>query len=330
MMAFFKDFRNYLCLFSIFGLWTYWQKSKCTCLFRWNSAYQVFSEISVVSYVLTVTYKAFVNSSLSQNVANWLYVIITLTHMVIASESFIKRKYEALLIEKFDAVDRLFDVKLKIQIPYKRQRRQLFWRFFIVLASIFYLKGALSAFLHYHNEMFISWYPALYSIWIMTLRSIQVVFFVFLVRSRLQLIDSELEKLQTPQDVEMEFGEFGQSEFLRIFVYRRIKNLKQIYAELFEICTLINATFGWSLLAVFVQCFVDFTFNSYWSFLYLDDAELEFVSLIICVSLLLPLVLLSSILSFYCNSCFQRVSFHSLELQNFSFFFVQIDFYFFH
>lgn len=313
-MGFFEHIQYYILLFTIFGLWSYRQTtSKYKLLIRFYLAYVVFLEIGAFAYVISCSYKVILNSSLSKNVSNWMYIIITLTHLVIVFETFVKSKHEAQLIDKFVSVDQLFDKKLQIMIAYKRERKQIFRRFFIVIASIIYLKGALSAYLHYHNEIFTSWYPALFSIWIMTLRSIQVVFFVYLVRGRLELIDHELKSIRNPQMIRVNADRSRQNAtILRIIILNRVKTLKKIYAKLFDACELINKTFGWSLLAIITQCFVDFTFNSYWSFLYLNDAAPEIVSLIICVSLLLPIAMLSSILSFYCHTCFQQVSFISV------------------
>lgn len=303
-MVFFNQVRKNILLFTTFGLWSSWPTKRCILIFllRANSAYAVLSELSIFFYVL-VSYNIF-DKSFSDLVASWLYLIITMTHLVIVIESFLKVPLESQIIQKFTSVHNLFNTKLRVMIPHVKENREIFIRNFIVISIFILVKGGMSAFLHHHNQLIISWYPALYSIWIMSLRSIQVVFFVHLLRGRLELVYHELNLIRNVRHASTNVDHYTTQ-----IIYTRIKILKKIYGELFEICELINKTFGWSLLVILTQCFVDFTFNCYWLFLCLDLYEDDFgnSTSLICVSLLLPIVLLSSILTFYCSSCSKKV-----------------------
>lgn len=311
-MVFFKQVRQLTILFIVFGLWSTWKtkKSKWICAYSICSVYQELAIVSTVIY----SYDIFNNDTLSATVENCMYLIISLTHLVILIESLVTRDSQVKLIKKFSLVDHLISTKLKVKIPYRKERRETFARNFILLWIIILLKGTISGYLHYLNKIFVSWYPALFSIWIMCLRTIQVTLYVYLLRCRLMLINDELKCIQS------EFGEETSNDgnrrrvtFNRYSVYNRIKTLKNIYSQLFDCCELVNKTFGWSLLAIITQCFVDFTFNCYWGFLYLEEAEVDMSSLLICISLLVPVTMLSSALTFFCSTCYQQVRLSFLD-----------------
>lgn len=311
-MVFFKQVRNLTILFIVFGLWSTWKTKKS----KWIRAYSicsVYQELVIVSAVI-YSYDIFNNDTLSATVENWMYLVISLTHLVVLIESLVTHDSQVKLIKKFSIVDHLISTKLKVKIPYRREKCETFARNFIFIWIIISLKGTISGYLHYLNKIFVAWYPALFSIWIMCLRTIQVTLYVYLLRCRLKLINNELKCIQS------EFGEETSNDgntrrvtFTRYSVYNRIKTLKNIYSQLFDCCELVNETFGWSLLAIITQCFVDFTFNCYCSFLYLEKAEVDVSNLLICISLLLPVALLSSGLTFFCSTCYQQVRFSFLD-----------------
>lgn len=100
----------------------------------------------------------------------------------------------------------------------------------------------------------------------MRLRCVQVLFFVYLLRSRLIHVNDKVKEILTVQNAHTADGNVMYDAKNIVFIldtanskystYDRLLNLKQIYGELYEICELINVTFGWSLLAVVTQCFV--------------------------------------------------------------------------
>lgn len=307
-MVFFKQIRQLIILFIFFGLWSsWWPGSKYKWILRIFSIYSVHQELMIVTSVI-YSYDLFKNHTLSAKVENCMYMIISLTHLVIVIESLVKRDAQVKLIQKFTLVDHLFSTRLKIRIPYKKEKCQTFVRNFTLLSIIILLKSVVSGYLHYHSKILISWYPALFSIWIMCLRTIQVILFVFVMRCRLMLINNELKCIHSAFDMEAKYEDSRQRVFFSKYTaYNRIKILKKIYGELYEVYELVNEIFGWSILAITTQCFVDFTFNCYWAFLYLQESNPDTLSLLICISLLLPIAMLSSVLTFYCSSCYQQV-----------------------
>lgn len=154
----------------------------------------------------------------------------------------------------------------------------------------------------------------------MRLRCVQVLFFVCLMRARLILISDKIKEiLDTKNAQTSNTNHFEAANDVRniVFVldtsaakctiYDKLLNLKQIYGELYEISETINISFGWSLLAVITQCFIDFTSNSYWTFLALEQPVPDFDNAVNCISLLVPIVIILSVMAYYCSSCSRYV-----------------------
>lgn len=301
-MAFFKQMRLYFVLFICFGLWSTWKNFKYKKILRFFAVSSVQQEfMSFLSVIFN--YNIFEDYSLSTTIANWLYIVVSLTHFIIALESLYKAESQVKLIEQFGLVDDLFSQKLGILIPYRQERWAMFKRNVVFMVLVILFKVITTTILHFQDEVFDFWYPALYSTWIMRLRIVQIIFFVCLIRNRLRLINDELKAIQRVLD-----NKFGCTSIqIGNDIFKRLLNLKMVYGELYDTCILMNRTFAWSILSIFIQCFVDFTCNCYWTFIYLVEAKLALENLLICISLLLPIVVLLSPFSFYCSSCFKWV-----------------------
>lgn len=308
-MAFFEQMRLYFIFFIFFGLWSTWQNNKYRSVLRVYSACCMQQEfLSFVSVIYS--YNIFENNSLSATIANWLYIIDSLTHVVIVFESLYKRKAQLQLIRKFCSVDELFRNKLGITIPYRREKCTMLKLYLIILVLLTVFKTLVTVMLHHEGMDFAFWFPALYSTWIMRLRTIQVLFFVCLTYNRLLIINKELKSIRYLREMQTHHGLKSPST-LTGDIFNRILKLKNVYEELYETCTLINETFGWSLLAIYVHCFVDFTCNCYWAFIYLGEARLESDNILISAGLLLPIIILLGTLTFFCSSCSGCVSISS-------------------
>lgn len=135
-MAFFKHFRIHIVAFIIIGFWTSLPYSTYRSLLR---IYSIFILISVIgSFSATIYFeKLYTLTTLSNTVANSLYVMIVLFHIFILFESIVQSNAQTQLIEKFTLVEKLFKIKLNITIPYKKEKSELFMR--NVILFLFYL-----------------------------------------------------------------------------------------------------------------------------------------------------------------------------------------------
>ena len=146
----------------------------------------------------------------------------------------------------------------------------------------------------------------------MCLRSAQIIFFVCLLRSRLILVIKELKDIQNLLNIQSNDinrrKSVGRDTRIQLVlldghsIYDRLLSLKQIYAELYRSCEQIRKAFGFSLLVITTQAFVEFTTNSYWGYLRLNDFKVFFIHLFE------PQLILVGVLAFYCSSCHNYVS----------------------
>lgn len=319
--TFIDEMRGFIAFFLIFGLFPTWQT---TGKYKpWLVLYSIFSILLVFAIFLSAIYinKVLDDNTLSTAVAySFLFSILT-THLIIVVQALFYRNSQTKLIQKFGQVDRLFNTKLQILMSYRKEKQALFMRFTTLLIIFVAIKVGLLTHLHYEGRLGGFWFHCLFSIWIMRLRCIQVLFFVYLLRARLILVNDKVKEILAARNQHTgNTNEWqpitGDSNIVFVLdtpnskhsTYDRLLNLKQIYGELYEICELINVTFGWSLLAIITQCFIDFTSNSYWTFLALEQPIPDTANAIDCISLLVPIVIILSLLAYYCSSCSRYVN----------------------
>lgn len=317
--SFFEEMRSFVAFFLIFGLWPSWKET--TEHQSLLIGYSIFSISLVFGVFLSaiIVNKVLEDNTLSTAVAYSFLLSILATHLIIVVQALFYRKALVRLMNKFTYIDKLFTNKLQIYISYTQEKYALWMRFIIILAAFVLIKCALIIHLHYSERLSSFWYHCLFSIWLLRLRGIQVLFFVYSLRSRLVLVNEKLKEILlaigVPDDINMNCTQIKpkhivfvlDTSFTRNSIYDRLLNLKQIYAELYEICELINITFGWSLLAIITQAFIDFTSNSYWTFLALEQTKPDISNALDCISLLVPIVIMLSTMAYYCSSCTRSV-----------------------
>lgn len=316
--SFFDEMRSFVVFYLIFGLWPSWKElNEYKYLLI---GYSIFSISLVFGVFLSAIFinKVLEDNTLSSAVAYSFLLSILATHLVIVVQALFYRKALVRLMNKFTYVDKLFNQKLQIFISYKQERRQLWMRFIIILGILVSIKFALIIHLQWRGQLVSFWYHCFYSIWVNRIRCVQVLFFVYSLRSRLILVNEKLREILSaigvpdnvnyiqpkPKNVVFVLD----TSFTRHSIYERLLNLKEIYAELYEICELINITFGWSLLAIITQAFIDFTSNSYWTFLALEQPVPDIQHALDCICLLIPIVLMLGTMAYFCSSCSRSVN----------------------
>lgn len=257
--AFFYEFLGFNVFFLIFGLWPVWPNNK----YKWPLIiYSFFSIGFVLAIFVSAIFvkKVLEDNALSAAVSYSFLLSILVTHLIIVVQSLVQRRYQMKLIQKFAHVDRLFHTKLQAKILYHRERRTMLFRFAMMLLTFIGLKVVLMIHLYNIESLSSLWYHCLYSIWITRLRCVQVLCFISLLRDRLILMNDKIKEILAARNSFVGFSNdwrpisntwntvavFDQS-MPKFSVYDRLINLKQIYGELYEICQLINVTYGWSV-----------------------------------------------------------------------------------
>lgn len=308
--------RNYIVLFILFGLWsTWWQNSEFKIQIRVCSLLSILLVFCGFSSAYFFD-KFYASSTLSNTVANLLFIFIIITHSIIVIESIYQKKAQTKLIQSLSLADHLFNTKSKVMIPYHKEKSEIFTRCSLIISIVIFVNVLITLYTNYLDLDFNLLYPPMYSYLVMCLRSVQIIFFVCLLRSRLILVIEELKDIQNILNVQPDDDNQSKSigrdtriqlisnnSLERRSINNRLMNLKQIYTELYRSCEQIRKVFGCSLLVITIQAFVEFTSNSYWGYLCLNDFK------IFLIYLFEPEILLMGALAFYCSSCFEYVSY---------------------
>lgn len=314
-MAFFKQMQNYILLFILFGLWSTWENLKYKIQIRVCSFLCII--IVLVGFSIAYIYKFYNFNSLSNTLANLLYIFIVITHLIIVVESIYQKDAQAKLIQNLSIVDHLFNIKSNVNISYHKDKCELFRKCSVLVLVLILINLIFILYTNFLSLYFNFYYVTMYSYSMMHLRLIQITFFVHLLRSRLILINVELKDIQN--ELRVQFNNVNQSDdccarqdliSTNLSINDRLMNLKRIHGELYESCELINSTFGWSLLTNTMETFINFTANSYWGYMCRNN----FGRLIIAITVLVPMTTTLGTLAYNCSSCFQHVSYFNIHL----------------
>lgn len=318
----FDDSRSFVIFFFIFGLAPIWKNR------RWNFMVISYSLLSMalvcfVLYLAIFLNNVIENSALLYAVAYSFLLSISVTHFILLLQAFCNRNSHLEIFNHFDTVDHIFQKKLRCHVTHGRENRSI-WIQFIGLICIFVvIKAFLIVHLHLQNLLTNFWLHCFFSIFMLRLASLQILLYVRLLRNRLQTLNEVLVEIviensaQSRIEIQTPIPEYD-NENHAVFLIRNLRNnnvtfdrilhLKKVYGRLYEISIQINKVFGWSLLFLSTQCFIDFTSSIYWTFLALDQSVPDISSAIDKICFLVPIVIIMSLMANDCSSCAKSVS----------------------
>lgn len=304
---FYKQMRNFFLYFNLFGMCTVWQNSKHKFLFRLHLLFC--SVVMLLSFTYAIFFNRFFKrNSLLGSINNFLFIFIFVSHSTIIFETLFSTKIQMEIIEKFSFVDRLFAIKLGVETRYKWEKQKLLALCVLLMLPVIVTNIMIVLYIHFRKALFLNGLLSMYSTWITRSRFMQVIFFVYLLRERLKMFNSELNRLRNSAHLRLSNKEIVDIALLRQSVFEQALDLKEAYGQLYDTCESINKAFGWSLLTVVVQCFVDITLNCYATFLFIQQASYEdSIGLIILFGMASAHLILLASLTFYSSSCSQYV-----------------------
>lgn len=251
------------------------------------------------------------SNSLSSIVATLVLTTVIITHFLNILQAFINRNDQLEIIAIFTSIDEILERHLLTRIDYQRIKKRLVIKIGITLLILIVIKiGFLVMIFATNGNSF--WTYHAFPAFSLRIRCFQNMFYVDLVSEMLQIITKRLETLTQSHESKLNLILFvdrlrDRKNIDENSVYDEILLLKQIYGKVWDICNLINDSFGWSLLAITTQNFIEFTSGGYYLFLALEDF-LPTVVAYECCCALLPLILILSMLSYSCFCCTQNVS----------------------
>lgn len=299
-MAFFQQMRSYFILFVVLGLWTCWPNSKRKRLLRFYSVFSV--ALIFLNFITTLIFKRFYSFlTLSDLIANFLFISAVLTHLIIILESIYQNRTQMELLKKFSIVNYLFLKRLRLKLFQHSEKRMIFMRLLLMFAVQLVFRIFITVLGTNWQWQFDFLYVALFPELIVGFKLIQILFFVYTMNIHLSMISKQLNRIEN--STETTRGAFRDGT-AKLSIFKRILVLKQIYGELHDICDRIGITFAWSLLTIILYIFINLTFNSYWVFLNLTQIK----NLVLNVILMAPNFIVLSTVAMYCSSSAQQVS----------------------
>lgn len=139
---------------------------------------------------------------------------------------------------------------------------------------------------------------------------IQNMLYVDLMNDKLCLINKKLQDIVNKNRDKLAFifhpEKIAKNDFKGInknsSLYEQLMALKQIYGKIWDITNLINDCFGWSLLVIVTEYFIEFTSNGYWLFLALiQSLDTSFTIFSLCS--LFPIVIVLTAFAYSCYQC---------------------------
>lgn len=191
---------------------------------------------------------------------------LQLTHLIVVVDSFLRRKSELKIYAHCSRIDEHIRLKFGISPDYA-ERRVRFWKTFLITWTIMIvcyssLTSMHAALIPVHSSWHLFYFCS-YSIIVIRFRYDQMIFYIQLVSDRLEIVKGIMFKIYEEQRNFARNGIKQNNGSDETLTFDQMLSLKQIYGQLYEVSNLINQTFGWSLLAVMSQHFLEFTRHMY-------------------------------------------------------------------
>lgn len=200
-------------------------------MFYLNLAVSVHNDLDM-RILVRIIVSANVNSLLLSQFINFVHAYLT-------------RHKQLKIYQKLDEIDFLLQKQVQINVRNRKLRNRLKLKMFGILATSGLLNAAIiigvtsmpSILRHYS---FITMLP----IFILRLRCVQCIFYVDIMRDKLNYVIAKLE------DIVERSHKASQRKESRKSIYDELMVLKQIYGKVWDVSNMVNDCFGWSLLAI--------------------------------------------------------------------------------
>lgn len=243
----------------------------------------IYSLIHLFAIIMVFVSGVFINDiftdnfgSLSTIVGGLVFSGLIFCHFLVVLHAFTSRKEQMEIFDKFDQIDNIFQKKLNSTIKYVELKKKYRNKIIIVSVILLIIKGIFIGAILFNLTNPSYWMHCFYSLFVIRVRCIQNMFYVDVVTDKVEMINTKLNELislDKDKNNKIIFLERYQNNDFKIYkkpIYDQVQLLKQAYGFVWDITNLINDSFGWSLLAITTQGFIEFTSNGYWLFLSLE------------------------------------------------------------
>jgi 7tm Chemosensory receptor len=255
------------------------------------TGYTVFILTGIVTLFI---YGLFINSvlgasdSLSAMVETLVFIGVIFTSIINVIQAWFTRAEQFQINEKFDEIDDHIQDQMHHLIDHAVAKRKIYKKYALILLLLLIIQTVFYAY-NINLNSIRYWLTLTFPVFVLRLRCLQILFYLDSMNLKLQLLCDMLrvlvqqnqiadyfqkrEKLQTFKQIN-EYYDFGAKRISKVPVFDQLVIMKQIYGKVWDISNLINDCFGWSLLVLIAQNFIEFTCNGYWLFVSAFDQKL--------------------------------------------------------
>lgn len=246
----------------------------------------------------------FIAKNSVEGIANGLMCSsILLANLIIIVQSYVTRHKQLNIIENIVEIDDIWLKKLQKCLKYTNYRlfnQKVFGiLFFMVLMLVISI-----ILMILRNTDYLLIVKSVYPLLLIKIRCIQIIFYVDVVRDRLNTISDIVNHVincerELAHENTMEIIYLSEEINTGIMENVELVSLKKIYSILWDINCLMDDCFGWSLLLICIQYFVRLTTSCYWLYLIVSREFTNNEQ----YDALCDIITILSILWLICNGC---------------------------
>lgn len=251
-----EEMRIFVNIFQLFSLYPFSSNAVGNVMLKFFSAFNIFLIAGIFFSAFFVFPVLQDSQDLSLLVGGLVFNGLLITHLINVLQAFTSRHDQSTIYQKFDEIDYMLQNHLLVNINYASLRQKLLFKYLIIelALTIIHVTSITSTVI---NNLFFSYYLHLIlPIFVIRIRCIQNMFYVDLIKEKLDVLNKKLEEIIVKNRDKVAFilvseklQKFGKKDS-KTTLYDQLMTLKQIYGKVWDVSNLINDCFGWSLLAV--------------------------------------------------------------------------------
>lgn len=218
------------------------------------------------------------SNAISAMVVGLIFLSNSLTMVIIILQAFVSRYDLKKFLTEISCIDEMFCVKLHRMVDYTGLKRKYSLKVGVELLITKGLFLFIVMFLAFGSRQpfFLFWLPISFSCGVINMRCIQNIFFVDLLRERLEFLNQRLTEISQRRSKDRKLLLYIEAHDHRNRLSRtqsvldefgEVLALKRIYSMIWNASILLNNCFGWSVLAIVTRSFIGFICHGYWLFL---------------------------------------------------------------
>ena len=236
---------------------------------------------SLAIFLTTLFYTGIVRqNSLSAFMTVFVFITQVVVILTILFKAYTARQKQLNFMETIYNIDQYFRRNLSKVVIYNDLRKKYCLKIFSLIAVCFFTLIPVAFFMSSRQIPFVWLYVAqrLHGVIVIRLVFLQIIFYIALLQDRLQMLFDVLQnlskcknnKLQEAPAISIMFKGNRQHNYNRQD-YNDILHLKKVYGYIYDASELLNYCFGWPLLGMFTQYFINCTSYSYFIFMAIEQ-----------------------------------------------------------